>query len=243
MANGSVSFVVATESFLYSGKELEAMAEARNYCQWIMRYFGPYLGPRVVEIGAGAGTFSALLLDSKRTESLVLFEAAHNLFPRLSQRFSDQRVRVHCSTFHRELLCGPADSVVMVNVLEHVLDDTELLSEIYESLRPDGSLLLFVPALQWNYGSLDKAFEHHRRYDKKGLKNKLRDAGFRIEQMRYVNAMGIASWFVAGNMLRQTTLKPAQVRWYDRWIIPWSFRLEQFWEPPLGQSLLAIALK
>ncbi len=243
MANGSVSFVLATESFLYSGKELEAMAEARNYCQWIMRYFDPYLGPRVVEIGAGAGTFSALLLESKRTESLVLFEAAHNLFPQLSQRFSDQRVRVHCSTFDRELLSRPADSVVMVNVLEHVLDDTGLLSEVYESLRPDGSLLLFVPALEWNYGSLDKAFEHHRRYDKKGLKKKLQDARFRIEQVRYVNAMGIASWFVAGNVLRQTTLKPAQVRWYDHWIIPWSFWLEHLWEPPLGQSLLAIALK
>lgn len=243
MANRSVSFVLATDSFLYSGKELEAMAEARNYCQWIMRYFGPYLGPRVVEIGAGAGTFSALLLDSKLTESLVLFEAAHNLFPQLSQRFSDQRVRVHGSTFDRKLLCDPADSVVMVNVLEHVVDDTALLSEIYESLRPDGSLLLFVPALEWNYGSLDKAFEHHRRYGKKELKKKLQDAGFRIERVRYVNAMGIASWFVAGNLLCQTTLKAAQVRWYDRWIIPWSFWLEQLWEPPLGQSLLAIAQK
>lgn len=219
------------------------MAEAKNYCQWIMRYFLPYLGPRVVEIGAGAGTFSALLLDNKQTESLVLFEAAHNLFPQLSQRFSDQRVRVHGGTFDPKLLCNAADSVVMVNVLEHVFDDAGLLSEIYKSLRPDGSLLLFVPALEWNYGSLDKAFEHHRRYDKKGLKKKLQDAGFRIERLRYVNAMGIASWFVAGNLLHQTTLNPAQVRWYDRWIIPWSFWLEQLWEPPLGQSLLAIVLK
>lgn len=235
--------MLATDSFLYSGKELEAMAEAKNYCQWIMRYFGPYLGRRVVEIGAGAGTFSALLLNSKGTESLALFEAAHNLFPQLRMRFSDERVRVHCSTFDRELLCDPPDSVVMVNVLEHVLDDTGLLSEIYESLRPNGSLLLFVPALEWNYGSLDKAFEHHRRYDKRELKEKLQDAGFRIERVRYVNAMGIASWFLAGNVLRQTTLKAAQVRWYDRWIIPWSFWLEQLWEPPLGQSLLAIALK
>lgn len=58
-----------------------------------------------------------------------------------------------------------------------------------------------------------------------------------------MNMMGIASWFFAGKVLRQTTLKPAQVRWYDRWIIPWSFSLEQMCEPPLGQSLLAVAIK
>lgn len=242
MANRNVS-ALAPESFVYSGTELGAMADARNYCHWIVRYFAPYLGRRVVEIGAGTGTFSELLLHSRGTEALVLFEAASNLFPQLSQRFSDKRVSLYRSAFDPELLGEPPDSIVLVNVLEHVRDDAALLSQIHRSLRPGGSLLLFVPALEWNYGSLDKAFNHYRRYSKKGLKKALQNAGFRIERARYVNVMGIASWFLAGNVLRQTTLKSAQVRWYDRWIIPWSFKLEQFCEPPLGQSLLAIALK
>lgn len=243
MVNVNVSSALGTDSFVYSGTELDAMAEARNYCHWIMRYFRPYLGRRVVEIGAGTGTFSDLLLNSKGTERLVLFEAAGNLFPQLSRRFSDERVRLHQSAFDAALLDEPADSIVLVNVLEHIRDDSALLSQIYQSLQPGGSLLLFVPALEWNYGSLDKAFEHYRRYSKNGLKKELRNAGFRIERVRYANIMGIVSWFVAGNVLRQTTLKPAQVRWYDRWIVSWSFKFEQFWEPPLGQSLLAVALK
>jgi len=243
MAQVNTSSTLATDSFVYSGTELDAMAEAGNYCRWIQRYFAPYLGKRVVEIGAGMGTFSELLLKSKGTKELVLFEAAHNLFPLLRERFAGRNVQVHCGPFDSSQLVGPADSVVLVNVLEHICDDAELLSQIYQSLHPGGSLLLFVPALEWNYGSLDKAFEHHRRYSKRGLTREIQTAGFHVERVRYVNMMGIASWFFAGKVLRQTTLKPAQVRWYDRWVIPWSFRLEQVCEPPLGQSLLAIAVK
>ncbi|MGB6484591.1 MAG: class I SAM-dependent methyltransferase [Candidatus Acidiferrales bacterium] len=243
MPHQNASSIVAAESFVYSGTELDAMAEARNYCRWIMRYFAPYLGKRVVEIGAGTGTFSELLLNSERAVDLVLFEAAHNLFPLLRQRFADRNVRLHCGAFDPLALDGPADSIVLVNVLEHILHDAALLSQIHQSLRPGGSLLLFVPALAWNYGSLDKAFGHCRRYSKRGLGQKLEGARLRVEFMHYVNMMGIASWFFAGRVLRQTTLKPAQVRWYDRWVVPWSFKLEQICEPPLGQSLLVVAVK
>lgn len=231
------------EIFVYSGTELEAMAQARNYCHWILGYFAPYLGRRIVEIGAGSGTFSQLLLDRPETARLVLFEAAANLFPVLRRRFSDPRVELQFGAFDPLVLTEPPDSIVLVNVLEHVNDDALLLSQIHRSLRTDSSLLLFVPAGQWNYGSLDKAFEHHRRYNKTDLKRKLEDAGFRLGWQRYVNFMGIASWFLAGRVLRQTTIKASQVRWYDRWIIPWSFRLEEVCEPPIGQSLLAVALK
>src|SRR5690348_1826307 len=239
----SVSPTLTSEPFVYSGTELEAMAQARNYCQWILRYFAPYLGGRIVEIGAGSGTFSRLLLDRKNTEQLVLFEAAANLMPILRQRFTDPRVQLHCGTFDPALLSETPDSVVLVNVLEHVRDDTLLLSQIHASLRKGGSLLLFVPAFQWNYGSLDQAFDHYRRYTGAELERKIQSAGFRLERRRYINFMGIASWFLAGKVLRQTTIKASQVRWYDRWIIPWSFKLEQLCKPPLGQSLLAVAIK
>ena len=220
------------------------MAEARNYCRWILDFFAPYLGKRVVEIGAGIGTFSQLLLNADRTIDLVLFEAATNLFPSLRKRFSeDPRVHVHAGSFEPSVLREPVDSVVLVNVLEHVSDDAALLLQIQRSLRSGGSLLLFVPALEWNFGSLDKAFEHHRRYTKATLRKKLQDAGFRIERMRYANFPGVAAWFFAGKVLRQRTLNPFQVRWYDRWIVPWCSRLEMSLEPPIGQSLAVVALK
>ncbi len=238
------SLANVSDPFVYSGTELDAMAEARNYCRWILDFFAPYLGHKVVEIGAGAGTFSQLLLSSGHASELVLFEPGANLFPLLQQRFgNDPRVRLQLGSFDPSVLPEPADSIVLVNVLEHISDDDALLLQIRHSLRPGGRLLLFVPALEWNYGSLDEAFEHHRRYSKSVLRKKLERAGFRIEQARYVNSLGIASWFFAGRVLRQKTLRPRQVRWYDRWIIPWSFKLEEIWEPPVGQSLVAVAVK
>lgn len=238
------SLANVNDPFVYSGNELDAMAEARNYCRWILDFFAPYLGQKVIEIGAGAGTFSQLLLSSGRASELVLFEPGANLFPRLQQRFgNDPRVRLRPGSFDPSVLEGPVDSIVLVNVLEHILDDDALLLQIQRSLRPGGRVLLFVPALEWNYGSLDEAFEHHRRYSKSVLRKKLERAGFRIERARYVNFLGITSWFLAGKVLRRRTLRPRQVRWYDRWIIPWSFKLEQIWEPPVGQSLVAVAVK
>lgn len=231
-------------SFVYSGTELDAMAEARNYCRWIFQFFQPYLGARIVEIGAGTGTFSRLLLEAHTAPELTLFEAAANLFPALERQFAaDPRVRLHFGSFNPSLLGKSPDSVVMVNVLEHISDDDGVLSEIHQSLSSGGHLLLFVPALEWNFGSLDKAFDHFRRYSKPALRTKIERAGFQLVRLRYVNALGIASWFLAGKILRQRTLNPAQVRWYDRWIIPWSFRLEGILKPPLGQSLLAVARK
>src|SRR5579864_423482 len=241
-AAGSLAHV--NDPFVYSGSELDAMAGARNYCRWILDFFAPYLGQKVVEIGAGAGTFSQLLLSSGRASELVLFEPGANLFPLLQQRFAnDPRVHLQSRSFDPSVLEEPADSIVLVNVLEHISDDGALLLQIRHSLRPGGRVLLFVLALEWNYGSLDTAFEHHRRYSKAVLRNKLETAGFRVEQARYVNFLGIASWFLAGRVLRQKTLRPRQVRWYDRWIIPWSLKLEQIWEPPVGQSLVAVAVK
>lgn len=238
------SLANVSDAFVYSGTELDAMAQARNYCRWILDFFAPYLGKKVIEIGAGAGTFSELLLRINRISKLVLFEPSTNLFPLLQEQFGDNpRLRLHSGAFDPSVLEEPADSIVLVNVLEHISDDDALLLQIQHSLRPGGRVLLFVPALEWNYGSLDTAFEHHRRYSKPILRKKLERAGFRVEQARYVNFLGIASWFFAGRVLRQKTLRPSQVRWYDRWIIPWSFRLEQIWEPPVGQSLVAIAVK
>ncbi|MHB8541994.1 MAG: class I SAM-dependent methyltransferase [Candidatus Acidiferrales bacterium] len=244
MGYAGANSVVVNDAFVYSGTELDAMAEARNYCRWILDFFLPYLGERIVEIGAGTGTFSQLLLDADRTADLVLFEAAANLFPPLRKRFAeDPRVHVHFGSFEPSVLREPVDSIVLVNVLEHVLDDAALLLQIQRSLRPGGSLLLFVPALQWNYGSLDKAFEHHRRYTKATLRKKLQDASFRVERMRHVNLPGVAAWFFAGKVLRRKTLNPSDVRFYDRWIVPWCSRLESVMEPPMGQSLMVVALK
>jgi SAM-dependent methyltransferase len=235
---------VASESFAYSGTELDSMAQAKNYYPWILRYFLPRIGRQVIEVGAGVGTLAEYLLAARPASEFVLIEPAANLFPALQVRHGNNpRVRVLQGTVEEHASNLVADSVVMVNVLEHVADDQLCLRTLFDVLRPGGTLLLFVPALPWIYGALDRAFGHYRRYTKPEFAGKLQHAGFHIEQLRYMNLPGVAAWYFAGKILRQTTLRPGSVRFYDHWVVPWWSKLEGKWAPPVGQSLLAVAVK
>jgi SAM-dependent methyltransferase len=235
---------IAASMFSYSGDELGALAGAKNYHRWILSYFAPYVGRKVVEVGAGIGTFSQLLLDFTKVSELTAMEPADNLFPVLEQRFANER-RVKAVKGHLEDFVGSfaVDSLVLVNVIEHIADDGEFLRQAHHVLSPEGTILMFTPAVPAIYGTLDRRFEHHRRYTKAGLAEKLRQAGLRPVCLRYFNLPGVVAWFLAGSVLRRETIRSLEVRFYDRWIVPCESWLERKWEPPLGQSLLAVARK
>jgi SAM-dependent methyltransferase len=230
--------------FSYSGTELDAVAEATNYYDWIVDSFASRIGERCVEAGAGIGTVSELLLKRASPHKLTLIEPAANNVPMLRQRF-DRDPRVDIYHGYLEDLAGSviADSIVAVNVLEHVERDDEFLKSSYEMLAPGGTLLLLVPAVPAIFGSLDRAFDHFRRYTRSGLRSSLVTAGFEIDSLHYLNMIGVAAWFVSGRVMHRTTLGRGQVRFYDRWIIPLVRRLESVIPAPIGQSVLAIARK
>jgi SAM-dependent methyltransferase len=229
-------------SFTYASSELDAMASAPNYYQAILSFFAPHLGRSVLEVGAGIGTFSALLAGLPQVEELSLLEPADNNFPVLRDRFAAAPgVRAVHGYLEDHAAEFSVDSMVTVNVLEHVPDDASFLRAARSVLRPKGKLLIFVPALPAIYGSLDTVFEHHRRYTRRTLSAALTGAGFTVPVLRYVNLPGVLAWFITGRVLRKTTLKPRDVATYDRLVIPWLMKLERRWSPPLGQSLLAIA--
>jgi SAM-dependent methyltransferase len=238
------SAAVESASFAYVSTELHALAEARNYYRWVNRQFAPFIGKRVIEVGAGIGTFAQSLLDHVPVSELVLVEPSNNLFPILQRRFAEEpRVKIVHGYFQPFASPAMADSIVLVNVLEHIAEDQTFLNDAYAALTLGGTLLLLVPALPPIYGSLDRAFGHYRRYTKTSLASKLRVAGFGIVRLAYVNLLGIAGWFLTGKVLRRMTLESRHVRWYDQWVIPWLSRLEERWEPPCGQSLIVIAQK
>ena len=136
-----------------------------------------------------------------------------------------------------------ANALVAVNVLEHVEDDAEFLREAFSAIVPGGHLLLFVPATPAIYGSLDKVFEHHRRYTRATLRSTIEKAGWIPRRITYMNLPGIAAWFMAGRILRKTSIAPNDAKAYDRLMIPWISRLEALMPPPIGSNLIAIATR
>jgi SAM-dependent methyltransferase len=230
--------------FQYSGSELDSLAEAKNYYAWVLRQFEPYLGPTVIEVGAGIGTFSEYLVGSSKVQRLIAVEPAMNTLPHLRERFkTDTRVQVLSGYLSDHYTTLAANAVAAVNVLEHVEDDMAFLSEARMAVVPGGHLLLFVPAIPAIYGSLDKVFEHFRRYTKPSLRKVIEGAGWKPRRIAYMNFPGIAAWFMAGRILRKTSIAPADAKAYDRLVVPWVSRLEQLVPPPIGSNIIAIATR
>jgi methyltransferase family protein len=226
----------------YPGKELEAMSFAVNYHRWIIDEFEPYLGKTVAEVGAGIGSVSKLLLG-KRIERLFAFEPSHNMYPLLEKELrQEERARAVNDFFSPRYTQEGFDSVVYINVLEHIQEDRTELTNALEALQSMGHLLLFVPALTWLYSDVDKQMGHFRRYTKKALSGLVEDVGFTLVQARYFDLAGIIPWYVNFVLLRNS-FGSGSVSLYDTLAVPPMRLIESVVPPPIGKNVLLIGKK
>ena len=237
--------------FTYTGRELEAMSEASNYHRWILQIFAPYLGRHLVEVGAGLGSFSELIVSNHACETLSLVEPSGEMYQQLDLRARRMptmpRVQVYHASFPEAapLITArdPPDSIIYVNVLEHIEDDKAELDAVYGALSEHGRVFLFVPALAWLYGAFDERVGHLRRYAKNELEEKLRSAGFQVLISAYFDLVGVAPWWIKYRLLKSATLEPAGVKFYDRFIVPAARRFESVIKPPIGKNVIIVAEK
>lgn len=197
-----------------------------------------WVGKRVLEIGSGIGNLSIYLVDSER---LVLTDTRQEYLDRLRNRFGGHpNIEVARLSLPNEHDLGGQrfDTIICLNVLEHVEDDAGSLEAMRRLLVPSGRLVLLVPALPALYGALDKALGHHRRYARAELASKIERAGFRLSHVEYFNAAGILGWWFTGRVLRRGVIPSGSLRLYDA-LVP-LFRLERLIPWRLGQSLIAI---
>jgi SAM-dependent methyltransferase len=240
---------LAGDASFYEGQDLEALADIPNYYQWILANFREQLKGKVIEIGAGVGHLSALYADW--VAHLLLVEPARNLHRQLVNRFAANRnITVRCGLLdelHAEELGSPGingapyDAALLVNVLEHVENDLQMLRQLFDLLRPGGTLLLFVPALPFLYGALDSRVGHVRRYTRTGLAEVVGQAGFKLELLKYFDAFGVLPWLIVGRVLRQGRHSEKAAHIYDRLVVPIGRALESQFPPPLGKNLIVIA--
>lgn len=232
------------KKFEYYGRDLADMSFAKNYYKWILDEFNPYLGNKIAEVGAGIGNFSKLLVTDN-TKYLVAFEPAINMYPLLKKRLAEiTKVETVNRYFSEEYLKyeNSFDSVVYVNVLEHIENDQQEISYAQKALKDGGHLLLFVPALSWLYSNVDKKLGHLRRYKKRNLIKLIRNRGFTIVKAKYFDLVGILPWYITFILLKKS-LSSDKVSLYDRLIVPIMRKFESVIKPPIGKNLLLIARK
>jgi len=222
--------------------DLEIMTSASNYRAWMYRRLAPFIGQRILEVGAGIGNFTELLSGRELVVPTDKYQKCVNY---LKRRLDDCPIAAALQLDlekpeDADLDRFSFDTVVCLNVLEHVKDDLRALSFMRTVLEPGGRLVLLVPAFQFLYGSVDRAIGHHRRYTRRDLAPKMRQAGFEVEDSFYMNVIGMAGWFWNNRIMKIGEENPAQIGLFDRYIAPWAERIERALPPPFGLSLITI---
>jgi len=225
--------------------DLEIMAGAKNYRRWMYRRLAPYIGRRILEIGAGIGNFTDLLLDREFVQATDNYQpCVEYLNARFGGRLPRPALMLDISADNgAELRARSFDTIICLNVLEHIENDLGALRRMHGLLAPAGRLVLLVPAFQFLYGTVDRALGHYRRYTQKNLLPRMRQADFVIERSFYMNAIGMAGWFWNNRITRRTAESKKQIGFFDRRVAPVAEVLEKVLPPPAGLSLIAIGRK
>ena len=167
---------------------LAELEGAANYKAWLLELITPAVRGRVLEVGAGQGTFSPDL--RMLGSSLTAVEPSAGVCGHLRTCVEGlDNVTVVEGTL-ADVECAMFDAAIMLNVLEHIDDDFGTVKEVYSVLSSGGELSIWVPAFMMLYGDFDRQVGHYRRYTKKVMRRLLEDAGFEVTICRYANFPG-----------------------------------------------------
>jgi len=214
----------------------------KNNNAWVYSKIKPFIGNKVLELGAGIGTMSNYFVSYGR--ELTLTDTNDDYITYLKNRFVGNNlikaVKMDICNIDKDLPGGKFDTIIGINILEHIADDLDLLRRLKNILSKDGKLLLMVPAHKMLFGSLDKELKHCRRYSKKELTNKLKDSGYVIEKIQYMDFLAAIGWFMEYRIFKNKHIPIIKIRLLDN-LIPFIAAIEKCISFPFGLSLLAIA--
>ena len=240
---------MSEKSVIYPGKDLEAMSFAVKYHRWLLDELRPFIGKNIVEVGAGKGSFSEMLvgLDPNSLTVIEPSEMFADLKKNPTLNSNGTTVRFFKTIFERAVpemvRVNKPDTIIYVNVLEHIEDDLLELKLINDSLADKGRCLIFVPAMPSLLSEFDRDIGHFRRYRKPQLEQAVRDAGFDILMSKYFDLGGIVPWYLKYRVLRSRTMGGAAVSLYDNVCVPVARRIERLITPPIGKNIILAAEK
>lgn len=220
---------------------LENLKLANRYNGWIFSQIVPYLGHEVLEVGCGNGNFTLLLAE--QCSRVVAVDLSEEYVRAAKARLTGKiGVEVLLADATQTQWTRQFDTVVMLDVLEHIEYDVETLRLLRKCLKPGGKLIVKVPALDCLFSNMDQAIGHYRRYNKTALIKTFRAASFSSPLVWYFNFVGIPGWWLNGKILGRTTPPAEQVGLFNK-IVPLLSALEGSVKPPIGLSLFAVATK
>lgn len=222
---------------------LYRLSHTHRFNRWIASTLKDWVGESVLEIGAGIGNLT-LKFFPRQSYTVSDIDQIHldylkNRFGNLA-RMNVKKIDIEnpddFNTLEEEF-----DTVICLNVLEHVNQDLQALKNMYRALSPGGRAIILVPQGHYLYGSLDRSLGHYRRYTRKELIDKCERARFLIEQVYSFNRIGFFPWFVNGRILKRRNFSKLQLKFFDSFV--WLWRLIDKLLPFPGLSIIGIAKK
>jgi len=231
-------------------KALMTKEHMGNYNLWIYKKVSSFLGKRVLDIGSGTGTIIELMYDIHRT--IFATDIFENKLDIMRKRFKSQPnitvKKFNISTDSVDnFLTKDIDTITCINVLEHIEDDLGALENFKKIIVRNGKIVIFVPAYQFLFGTMDKNTGHYRRYNPKVLGNMGKKLGLKTIHNSHMNFIGTFPWFLNGKILKKTkpyseVLGQGKIKIYDR-IIPLFEGLERIVPIPFGLSEIIVFQK
>ncbi len=225
----------------YIGQELEIFAHAVRWKAYYASLLKPYIGQRVVEVGAGMGATTPFLCDGSQ-ETWICLEPDPDLERSLAEMTTAGKLPACCQSRPGAVPdLGPErfDTFIYIDVLEHIRDDAAELRLAAEHLEPGGRLIVLSPAHQSIFSPFDKAIGHFRRYNRRSfLPLELKNCC--MEKILYLDSAGLLLSLGNRLLLRKPMPTLKQILFWDRRIIPISKVLDRLTGFRLGKSILAI---
>jgi glycosyltransferase involved in cell wall biosynthesis len=227
---------------VYGSQILGRLNRAPRFTKWMADVIRPYVGEKVLEIGAGTGNLTVQLIPRRLYWAsdinplyLTYLENVGLNRPYMRVGYTDGEKG---ESFPKE---QKFDTVICLNVVEHLADDLSALNNIRSVLEDGGRAIVLVPCGPWLFGTLDEVLGHHRRYTREQLTEVAEKAGFHLEKVLEFNRVGVIAWWLNGRLLRKRTFGLWQIKLLNL-LTPLFRVLDNFLPlPPL--SLIAVLSK
>jgi 2-polyprenyl-3-methyl-5-hydroxy-6-metoxy-1,4-benzoquinol methylase len=226
------------KDYKYIGSELSLFKNAKNWKKYYSKIIIPYLGQFVLEVGAGIGATTKVLCRSDH-KRWVCLEPDPSLNEILQVEVNSLPI---CEVKKGSLIDIGAnelfDSIIYVDVLEHIQDDTEEIKMAVKHLKTEGFLIVLAPAHQWLFSSFDESVGHYRRYNYLTVKQ-LTLADLKLINLKYLDSVGLIA-SLSNRYLRQAMPTLRQIRVWDTWMIPISKIIDPLLRYKFGKSIIAV---
>lgn len=228
--------------YTYEGSELDLFADARVWKSSLHRQLAPFLGSEVLEVGAGFGGTTRFLCKGNH-QRWVCLEPDEQLASRVAASIADGSLPGCCEvavgTTSRLSDDARFDTILYIDVVEHIEHDAAELARAANLLKPGGFLAVLSPAHQWLYTPFDEAIGHYRRYSKRSLAA-LSPPGLDLVRLRYLDAVGLLASLGNRLVLRSAMPNARQIAFWDRYLVRASRVIDPLVNYQLGKSVLGL---